>query len=614
MELTENKTKWTLLLILSLVAIVYSVTVFQNDFTTWDDNRYITENELLKSGDLAALISQPFDGHFHPVTMISLKIDYLIGGLNPFMFQFTNVFLHLLNTLLVFKLLKQLFNDNKMALLVAALFGLAAVNVESVAWMSERKNVLSTFFYLLTALYYLKSSGVRRNYFFALLFFALGIFSKVTVISIVPCLFLFDFVKHKKFFHEFKTKIPFIILAIIFGLIAVSAQSDLKVESLSSSYSWLDKLVMSSYAFTMYFIKPFYPIGMSAIYPYPINESAISLYGYYIIVPIVTIGTLIFLYIRKHTVLFFGLLFFIFNIALLLKFFDFPLGDYILADRYDYIPMIGLGIFGFGLFQTIFKSTNSASAFLGCCILLNIPFTFFQIKTWKNDSTLFDRVLENYPNSDIALNNRGMIYMKKNETKQAMMLFKRAYENNRGNYEANLNLANLLTLDGQPDSALSVYNTTIANSPNIPSAYYNRAVYYFMQKRFELAYHDALRVKELQPHYPNLDVILSELAPQMFQLKFEQGLNYVNDGKLKEAIAAFNEAVYFNPADAASSKNLETAKTKYFEQLFVEGINLGNAGDIDGAIGKFEEVLRIEPQNKEAKRNIFYANSLRSKD
>lgn len=610
-ELTENKTRWLLILILSLTAIIYCSTVFLNDFTTWDDNRYITDNQSLIKGDLSELILQPFDGHFHPITMISLKIDYLIGGLKPMMFQATNVLLHLLNVLLVFKLLQRLFDDNKMALIIAAFFGLATVNVESVAWMSERKNVLSTFFYLLTALYYLKSIDNKRNYILSLLFFTLGIFSKVTVISIVPCLFLFDLLKHKKCFYDLKRKIPFVVLAIVFGLIAVSAQSDLKVESLSSSYGWIDKLAMSSYAFTMYFVKPFYPAGMSAIYPYPINESALQLYGYYLIAPVFTIVGIVFLTIRKQMVLLFGLLFFTFNILLLLKFFDFPLGDYILADRYDYIPMIGLGIFSFGLFKLIFKSGKKAGIVLIGFIVLNIPFTFFQIKTWKTDTTLFDSVLENYPNSDIALNNRGMIYMRHKENEKAMQFFKKAYENNKGNYEANLNLANLLALDNHLDSALSVYNVTIKNTPNVASVYYNRAVYYFMQNKFELAYEDALTTRSINENYPNLNIIFEELAPQMFQIKFAKGVKHAKNNELREAISEFSQAAQFNPNDLANNRNLALAKDSYFKQLFTEGINLGNEGNIDDAIAKFEEVLRIEPTNQEAKNNIAYANSLR---
>lgn len=610
-ELTENKIKWLLILTLSLTAITYCSTIFQNDFTTWDDNRYITDNQLLIEGDLSELILQPFDGHFHPVTMISLKVDYLIGGLKPLMFQATNVLLHLLNVLLVFKLLQRLFDDNKMALIIAAFFGLATVNVESVAWMSERKNVLSTFFYLLTALYYLKSIDNKKNYFLSLLFFTLGIFSKVTVISIVPCLFLFDLVRHKKGFYDLKRKLPFVVLAIVFGLIAVSAQSDLKVESLSSSYGWIDKLAMSSYAFTMYFVKPFYPVGMSAIYPYPINESAFYLYGYYLITPVITIVGIVFFAMRKQTVLLFGLLFFIFNIFLLLKFFDFPLGDYILADRYDYIPMIGLGIFSFGLFKLFFKSGDMAGIVLSGFIVLNIPFTFFQIKTWKTDTTLFDCVLENYPNSDIALNNRGMIYMQNKENKKAMQFFKKAYENNKGNYEANLNLANLLALENHLDSALSVYNATIKNTPNVASVYFNRAVYFFMQNKFELAYEDALKTLEINENYPNLNIMFEELAPQMFQIKFAKGVKHAKKNELREAISEFSQAAQFNPNNSANNENLALAKDRYFRQLFLEGINLGNEGKIDDAIAKFEEVLRIEPSNQEAKNNIAYANSLR---
>lgn len=599
-------------MILSLTAFVYCFTIFQNEFTTWDDNRYITENKLLQEGSLSELISQPFDGHFHPVTMLSLKIDYLIGGLKPFMFQATNVFLHLLNTLLVFKLLSKLFNDTKMALLVAALFGLATVNVESVVWMSERKNVLSTFFYLMTALYYLKSNNSIKYFLLSLVFFTLGIFSKVTVVSLVPCLFLFDYYIKNQFFIDLKKKIPFIVLAVVFGLIAVSAQSDLQVESLSSSFDTMEKFAMSSYALTMYLIKPFYPFGMSTIYPYPITESAIELYSYYIIVPLLLLITLTFLYIKKQKTAFFGLLFFSFNIILLLKFFDFPLGDYILADRYDYIPMIGLGIFVYGLVQKIFKKSIFGIISMLLITALNIPLTVIQIQTWKNDLTLFSRVLENYPNSDIALNNRGIQYMNHHENKKAMSFFKKAYRNNSNNYEANLNLANLLALDNQSTAALKVYNTTIKNSPNVPRAYYNRGIYFFMQKEYELAYSDAIEAKKLDPNYPNIEVLIEEIRLPLFELKFQKGLQHAYKNELKEAIMEFSYAAKLNPQNTSNSENLALAKKKYFALLTNEGITLGEAGNIDAAIAKFNEILLIEPLNKEAKSNIAYANSLKN--
>ncbi|NOX45460.1 MAG: hypothetical protein GXO89_00600, partial [Chlorobi bacterium] len=223
----KNNRNVFLSLLLILVATFFAFSpVFQNDFLkTWDDNRYIIDNPLIQSlgfSNIAQMFSMVYDGHYHPLTLLSLAIDFQIDGLNPVVFHTTNLLLHLGNTLLVFWFVFLLFDRKNlsMAVVSALLFGISTMAVESVAWASERKNLLYALFYFVSLISYLKylKTDKLKFLFLSVFLFLLSLLSKAMALPLVATLFAIDLFFGRKplSWKTILEKLPYLLLAIIF--------------------------------------------------------------------------------------------------------------------------------------------------------------------------------------------------------------------------------------------------------------------------------------------------------------------------------------------------------------------------------------------------------------
>ncbi|MCD4678987.1 MAG: glycosyltransferase family 39 protein [Bacteroidales bacterium] len=348
--------------ILIITFIVY-FSAIKNGFVNFDDERYIFQNEVIKEiseKNIIKWFSTYHDGHYHPLSQLSLAIDYKIACLSlPVNFQihelkanvfhFVNIILHILNILFVFLLIKRLFGRNEIAIIVALLFSLHPINVETVEWVSERKNLLFALFFLTSLFNYAKflQKTDHKYYYYSLLLFILAVLSKVTAVSLFFCLFLIEYFLEKKTFNRkvLLLKLPYFVIAVAFIIIASLAQSS-SWDERALPYNFIDRIFLASYGFIQYIIKIIAPLNLSAYYPYPVDiGNDISLIQY--ISPVLVIGVLILIIVlikKKKKELVFGLVFFILNIALLIKLFDIPYGNYLMADRYAYIPSIGIFI------------------------------------------------------------------------------------------------------------------------------------------------------------------------------------------------------------------------------------------------------------------------------
>ncbi|NPA68790.1 MAG: hypothetical protein GXO50_09305, partial [Chlorobi bacterium] len=237
-EKFSGKTKILFTLLIAFITFISFFPTFDNEITTWDDEFYINTNPYLK--DLSfENVKTLFDtgtyymGNYHPLAMISLSVDYAIGGedaegnVNPFMFHFTNFILYLLTVTAVLYFIYILFKDFKLAAAAALLFAVHTLHVESVAWISERKDVLYAFFFVLSLIAYVKytDNGKIKFYVLSLLLFVLSLFSKGQAVSLAVTLVLIDYFRGRKLIDKklILEKIPFFILALVFGLIAVGA-------------------------------------------------------------------------------------------------------------------------------------------------------------------------------------------------------------------------------------------------------------------------------------------------------------------------------------------------------------------------------------------------------
>jgi hypothetical protein len=265
-----------------IIGVVLGVTLLcylfslNNDFLrTWDDHIYVTNNELIKDVSFNS-IKRMFTeddglyGNYHPLTILSLALNYH-DGVGSFPFHLTNLILHLLNTALVFIFIYLISEKIVVAGLVSLWFGIHPVHVESVAWISERKDVLYAFFYLLSLItyrLYLKKNLNITWYILTLVFFVCSVLSKSMAVSLSVVLFAIDYLASRKFqLRVILEKIPFVLFAIIVGLVAVKLQGESATGGIT--FPFVNKVLHGFYGFSMYIAKMFIPANLSAFYPYP---------------------------------------------------------------------------------------------------------------------------------------------------------------------------------------------------------------------------------------------------------------------------------------------------------------------------------------------------------
>ncbi|MBI4648195.1 MAG: hypothetical protein HY738_16830 [Bacteroidia bacterium] len=292
--------KILLISVIAILCVISYLPAYKNNITNWDDDRYISKNPYITSlsfFNVKEIFSNFYFCNYHPLTMLSLALDYSIGGTSPFVFHFTNVLLHIINSLLVFWLVLLVLNDLKTAFFCGLLFGVHTLHVESVAWIAERKDVLYSLFYLLSFISYIKyikltrkdalpkisacaiavtpnevSLRVRVNYYLlSLVLFIMSVLSKGMAVTLPLVLIATDYFYNRKLLSKkiIAEKIPFLIISLIFGIIAILAQKTETAISGLESYRLDESIVFACYALFQYVLKLLLPAGLSSFYPYP---------------------------------------------------------------------------------------------------------------------------------------------------------------------------------------------------------------------------------------------------------------------------------------------------------------------------------------------------------
>lgn len=348
----KYKTSLSICIILILTSLFFSSSL-KNSFVNIDDDFYVINNPVIKSisiDNIKKIFVSFFMSNYQPLTILSYSLDYHFFKLNPFGYHLTNFIFHLFNCLLVFWLIMLLGKRIFIALIAAVLFGVHPLHVESVAWISERKDVLYAFFFLaamISYLYYLRTSHLSKYYYFSMIFFILSLLSKAMAITLPLVFLLFDyFVPRGNKKLLFVDKIPFFILSFIFGYIAVFAQYSTGAVRQCEVFNIMDKILVVNLAIIFYLSKILVPIKLSCLYPYAIISGeplALSflLSSFFVVI----IGFVVFLFRRFSKKVIFSSLFFLITVLPVLQFI--PIGMTIVADRYTYIPSIGI-FYGIG--------------------------------------------------------------------------------------------------------------------------------------------------------------------------------------------------------------------------------------------------------------------------
>lgn len=571
-----------------LTAITFGAYVgaFDNGFVQWDDPIYI-ENPFVLQKNYDALSRGVFGNNYHPLTMHSYALN-ISSPLSPRPFIVTNVILHTLNTGLVFWLTFLLSRRRLTVAFFAALFfGIHPMHVESVAWVSERKDVLYVFFLLAGAISYWRYLEKRTLAWLGLTFalFLLSCLSKGQAVVFPILMMLLDYWAHRPVFERraILEKIPFFAISLFFGLIALNVQAGGNFHGLlaasqdgppplqeTAPFSEFHRTIFPAYGHLMYVCKLFVPVHLSALYPYP--SPAEANHPKFILALLFFLATLALAVWdgRKTRILTFGIGWYLVCIAPVLQWI--PVGSAIMADRYSYLSYFGL-LFALAMgIGAIFDRYRAIMSILATGVALVTAFllaeTTRQVETWKDSEALWGNVIRNFPRSDLAYISRGLSRGKDGQIQGAMADLQTA--KSLGSQRADMydGLGNAYAGIGKPDSAVLMFDLALKGNPNAGRTYYNRAIAHLVADHPREALADLEKADELMP-VP---------APS---LHFLRGTAHMELAMYSEAIADFDRAV--------------AAGQRATDSLYNRGVCKLRLNDAAGAVADFRETLRLDP-------------------
>lgn len=493
-----------LILVITFIAFLPSL---KNGFVNWDDSTYVINNQIIRSfscENVKSVFTSFFFVNYQPLTILSYSLDYHFYRLNPFGYHLTNLILHLLNCLLVFWLIFVFSYSLPISFITAILFAVHPLRVESVAWISERKDVLYSFFYLgamISYCYYLLKGRASKYYYLSLSLFILSISAKVVAASLSLALFLIDYIMDRKRDKDrFTDKIPFFILSFIFGVAAIFAVKG--VDKIVFQKNFLDRFMSAGYAVIFYLKKIFIPINLSCLYPLPEKTATFPIF---FLVTVILVMALFFLTRRFRVIVFCGMLYLI-TLLPIMQFI--PIGGYtIVSDRYTYIPSIWIfyaaSEFFVWLYKKNIKYDQARRIFLviiliGIIIILAV-LTWKRCGMWKDDVSLWSDPIRKHHDSTMAYRNRGYAYFNKGEYDKAAGDFNKALEidpNSKFDYNGR---GAALGKIGKTDDAISDFNKAIKIDQNYSEAYYNKGIAYMQKDDLVRAISDFDRAIKIDP-------------------------------------------------------------------------------------------------------------------
>lgn len=565
----ENKT-WYYggVAIALLIFAVYSQT-FKYDFVNWDDNVNIYENKNVVNFDVKGIFSEHVIGNYNPLSNFTFALEYKLVKDNAKWYHINNVLLHIICTLLIFVLMKRLGLNFFSSVIIVLLFGIHPMHVESVAWITERKDVLFGTFYLSSLLFYISYYKNKKNiyYLLSIVLFILSLLSKIQAVSLPLTLFLIDYWLNGKLTVKSQlNKIPFFLLSLVTGIIGIYFLGQEGSLNIENSHPIFQRLFIGSYSFVVYIIKSLVPYQLSAIYPYP---PEINIVHYLSMIPAIAVVLAAFISVKKNKILTFGILFFTLNILFVLQVVG--AGQGFIADRFSYIPYIGL-FFIYALF--IEKSIEKFSgqriliySMFGAFILFFLISTVNRIKVWENSETLWTDVKKKQPTAAIAYYNLGDYFRKKNENDKALNNYNIAIQLEPQNPMIYNNRGEIFFAQQQYDLALADYNKSLSVDPEFTNALANRGAVFGITKKYDEALKDLSKAISINPNDARA---LSN-----------RGFVYYNQNENEKAIQDFNASIQLNPYDA--------------DILNMLGLCYARLKDYDKAISFYNRSIQIDP-------------------
>jgi protein O-mannosyl-transferase len=566
-------------LFLALISLVVFGQTIRYDFVNFDDDLYVYNVPAVKAGltknGIAFAFISPHASNWHPLTTISHMLDCQLYGVNAGGHHATNVLLHTIAVLLLFRVLRQMTGAVWKCAIVAALFAVHPLHVESVAWVSERKDVLSAVFFLLMLDAYARYARAMHiaRYLIVTVLFVAGLMSKPMLVSAPIVLLLLDYWPLRRFEQSssitgkvqglssnrrriirrlFLEKVPLLILSAGACIITFVLQKRAAGAIPPLPFLWRVQNAFASYV--IYVWKTLWPTHLAVFYPHPNDTLAfwevILAIGFLLAVTVAAI-----LFRRERPYLFTGWFWYLVMLVPVIGLVQ--VGEQGHADRYTYLPQIGLFVIvvWFAADLTTVRRSRSwlaVTTAFALLIILALTWTaFIQTSYWRNSETLWTHALAVTSDNDVAHNNLGYLCNDRGELDKAISHFeaasrirsgKRDVHYDLGSAFVQMNLADALARKGLPDEAMVHYQAAIELQPDYANAYYNRGSVLLAKGRIDEAIADWEKTLQIQPNDADAHTGL--------------GNAFLRKGSLQEAIAHYKEASALAPEDPHSRNNI----------------------------------------------------------
>ena len=479
-DVPDVRTRVVLAFVLVLTFVAYFPS-FQNAFLNWDDPVNVTQNHAIRAFTMANVrtwFTQPLLGMYSPLVYALYALDYRVGALNPVVYHATNLGLHLVCVLLVYGIVARLTTRPWAAVVAAAFFAVHPANVAAVTPISVRSSLLYSALYLGAYRAYLwhldRPAAVRLAAVFVL-FVGAGL-SKSAAAVFPVLLVLTDYYRGRRLRgRALLEKVPFFAVAIAIGALTLVLRNDVASGD-SLQTSWFERGALAAYQLASYVVTAVAPMNLSPFYPYP-ERAGGSLGLIVLLSPLFVIAAAI-LVARARALrrpLMFGLLFFVLHLALVLK--VVPLGEEFTADRYLYVPLVGLCVMGVEISARWPARTRRLIAVGVLVVFAGFAFiSYFRSADWRDDMTFNSRIIEHYPRTAAtAYANRAAARLQAGDVDGARRDSTEAITIDASNARAYFNRATAGMLSGRPNEALADANRAIALDPALAASFELRA-------------------------------------------------------------------------------------------------------------------------------------------
>jgi protein O-mannosyl-transferase len=577
---------------LALATIIAYEPVRHNGFINYDDPKYITENPNVNRGITRQSITWAFtkvhSANWHPLTWVSHILDCQLFGLNPFWHHLVSLLFHIANALLLFWILTNITDAIWPSAFVAAVFALHPVHVESVAWAAERKDVLSSLFWMLTMLAYIRYAERPnlRRYSLVLLAFVMGLMAKPMLVTLPFVLLLLDYWplgRKLSIPNLLLEKVPLFVLSALSCVITLIAQHSggaiVPLKSVSRESESLGSQIANIFvSYIKYIGKTIWPSRLAVYYPRThLGLSETTAVICVLLFILISFGVYVG---RRKKYITTGWLWYVGTLVPVIGLVQ--VGSQAMANRYMYIPMIGLLIIAAWAAKDLIANRPRweivaavlATAALSSLLIL----TRMQVKHWQDSLTLFGYTLEVTENNAVAENNYGWALSEAGRLDEAMLRFTNAARLRPAFADAQGNMCNVLLKQGKLDEAIVCLNELIGRNMGTAEAHYNLGVALGMQKKYDDAIKSLAMALQLDAEYPNAHRKMGEML--------------LATGKPNEAIEHFNEALRMNKGQVKVYANLGKA----YAQL----------GRYEPAIQNWTKVAELEPNNAEVLNNLAW--------